>query len=475
MKRAHEEEKIGKPEKRLKTEQKQPQGKFQSGFLAVLHSLPSFQATQAREDEKKKTQSREEKKKCGCSEDHAYDRELHRTKEGECKTCKWIQKAKAKHGLKFDYSKAIFTISNNKVEITCTLHGQTYRQTFAFHVKGDGGCAKCKAEKFSKMYTRSTSEFVTLARQAHGDIYDYTQTVYIRNSKPVTIRCLKHGLFQQRAETHLKCGCPKCGRLKTAKKRTFTRDQFLAKARNTHGDLYNYDKVKYVNCRVNVIISCKLHGDFEQSPPNHLAGQGCMKCGLRSTKEEFIRKAREIHGDQYSYNNVVYVTNITEVTIDCPKHGAFQKTPTSHYAGTGCPKCTTKTFPKWEQTLIKHLTNRKIPHEHQKWWPDCRGRKRPLRFDCYIPAMDICIELDGIQHFVDFYDKGMEWEIKRGYDITKNQYCKDKGMGLLRISYSRSKDVVKIVDAFIAKYSVMPKGTPYQEFVGEEYKTWEKH
>lgn len=59
----------------------------------------------------------------------------------------------------------------------------------------------------------------------------------------------------------------------------------------------------------------------------------------KSTKEEFIAKARKVHGDKYDYSRVVYTTAKTKVCIVCPKHGEFWQTPNSHLRGRGCNMC----------------------------------------------------------------------------------------------------------------------------------------
>ena len=59
-----------------------------------------------------------------------------------------------------------------------------------------------------------------------------------------------------------------------------TKNEFVEKAKNVHGDKYNYDNVEYVNNRTKVLITCKIHGDFYQTPAAHLLGQNCPKCGI---------------------------------------------------------------------------------------------------------------------------------------------------------------------------------------------------
>jgi hypothetical protein len=54
-----------------------------------------------------------------------------------------------------------------------------------------------------------------------------------------------------------------------------TTQEFIERAKKTHSDRFNYDKVKYIDTVHKVIITCKVHGDFYQSPMDHIRGKGC--------------------------------------------------------------------------------------------------------------------------------------------------------------------------------------------------------
>ena len=125
-----------------------------------------------------------------------------------------------------------------------------------------------------------------------------------------------------------------------------TTEEFIKKAREVHGDKYDYSKVEYVNTRTQVRIVCPEHGEFWQTPQKHLAGQGCEKCFRASlTKryslgtDKFIEKANLVHKGFYDYSVVEYVNSHTHVQIICPIHGAFPQEPASHLRGHGCPFC----------------------------------------------------------------------------------------------------------------------------------------
>ena len=185
----------------------------------------------------------------------------------------------------------------------------------------------------------TTEQFVEKARAVHGSRYEYERSVYVTNKKKVTITCLEHGDFEQRPACHLSGkGCDKC---RSAGLR-LTTEEFISKARVVHGDRYDYDHMVYVRTSDKVTITCPEHGDFEQKPNDHLNGRGCAKCrddGFRLTTEEFIGKARLVHGCKYGYGRTVYTLARRKVTVTCPEHGDFEQRAYSHLNGNGCTKC----------------------------------------------------------------------------------------------------------------------------------------
>jgi len=130
---------------------------------------------------------------------------------------------------------------------------------------------------------------------------------------------------------------------------------FIEKAILKHGNKYDYSRVEYFKGHSKVIIICKEHGEFEQSPANHLGGKGCLKCSyikraiiMTQGNEEFIEKSKKVHGNKYDYSKVEYKNSKTKVCIVCnnvdeiteEKHNEFWQVPYSHLSGASCPKCT---------------------------------------------------------------------------------------------------------------------------------------
>ena len=263
----------------------------------------------------------------------------------------FVKEATEKHKGKYDYSKVDYVNCRTKVCIICHKpdHGEFWQEASS-HIRGCG-CPKCANEANGKRKRSSLSDFITKANEVHEDKYDYSQVKYVDAHTKVCIVCPEHGEFRQRPSDHLNgSGCPKCGIASAADNHRLSLSDFTKKAHEKHGDKYDYSKVKYENAITKVCIICTEpeHGEFWQLPSNHLSGQGCPKCGVKnssekqtSTIEEFIKKAKELHGDKYDYSKVKYENAITKVCIICtePEHGEFWQTPSSHLSGSGCPKC----------------------------------------------------------------------------------------------------------------------------------------
>ena len=189
------------------------------------------------------------------------------------------------------------------------------------------------------------SDFLMKAHAVYGDRYQYHKTDYKRSKIKVVITCPKHGDFMKEPRAFLSgAGCGKCsGRHRRSK------SEFIIDARKLHGDKYSYDKVNFKKVSDRVLITCDIHGDFEQSISNHLRGYGCVTCGFKSmalgntrTQKDFIRLAKKAHGDLYTYPNAKYKSSTEKVVITCKEHGDFEQVAISHLNGHGCQKCSYK-------------------------------------------------------------------------------------------------------------------------------------
>lgn len=124
--------------------------------------------------------------------------------------------------------------------------------------------------------------------------------------------------------------------------RFLVQDEFIARCRVTHGDAYYYAKTRYVHSHQHVIVTCLVHGDFSVRSSHHANGQGCLQCfhdTLRLTTAMFIERASVIHHGKYAYARTMYVDAHHNVVITCPMHGDFEQLAKHHLSGHGCDKC----------------------------------------------------------------------------------------------------------------------------------------
>ena len=352
-------------------------------------------------------------------------------------TEQFIAKARAIHGDKYDYNKTVYVASKEKVIITCPEHGD-FEQTPKSHLRSDRrvGCPKCGRTATASARRLNVENFVEKARAVHGDKYDYSKVVYLNNHTKIIITCPEHGDFEQAGANHLQGqGCPKCAQVARTTAKRSSQDEFLNKTHLVHGNTYDYSKVVYVDAMSKVRITCKLHGVFEQVPHKHLSGQGCPVCGRdkitgapRSSTEEFIVKARAVHGDKYDYSKVVYTVNTDKVSITCPKHGDFEQIPSNHIKGNGCPSCGKNTSqPELDIKALIESYGYEAVHRYRPAWM----QKREL--DLFVPALNLAIEYCGYHvHNVDRNLLGGEPKSKT-YHYDKWKLCRDNGVTLLTI------------------------------------------
>lgn len=427
-------------------------------------------------------------------------------------TEEFIKKAKAIHGDKYDYSLVDYKNCKIKVKIICPIHG-VFEQTPDKHLNDKNGCKKCANEKLRE--DRKDKDFIQKAKAIHGDKYDYSLVDYKNNQTKVKIICPIHGIFEQNAYYHINGGvCPECSR-KKIKKEASNKEKFTQKAKEVHGDKYDYSLVEYKNSRIKEKIICPIHGIFEQAPGNHLLGAGCPDCSGRKrlTTEEFTQRARAIHGDKYDYSLIDYKNNKTKVKIICPIHGVFEQTPLWHLSGNNCPQCSSlengkkQTFTniefierakemhgnKYDYSLVdyknahskvriickKHgifeqlaychldgggcpscsnisngeeiinnyLVENNITFEIQKRFEGLVD-KSYLTYDFYIPSKNLLIEFNGKQHYC--WQKHLQpsyhdFLIQKHHDWLKRKYAQKHNINLLSIPFKEIKNLKNIL------------------------------
>jgi hypothetical protein len=309
----------------------------------------------------------------------------------------------------------------------------------------------------------NAADFIRRAVEIHKGRYDYSKTEYFSAHGMVVIICPVHGSFVQKAYSHLQgTGCPKCGHGK-ATRSSYTWQNFTDEAKEIHGDKYDYSIVQDIANKENKVqILCPEHGVFWQSPHHHIKlRQGCPVCGIAKssvsgtlTTEQFILRAKEIHGGKYDYSKTVYIGSKKKVQIICPRHGVFEQLPVCHIdQGQGCPRCTHRTS-KWENDIIEFIKS--LGLEVQLSASDCWASRQEV--DIYIPELKAGFECNGLFFHCRkprrFHADKSQMACNAGFrlyhiwdnadiDLNKSIICSKLGVGHKRI-FARKLGIARI-------------------------------
>lgn len=220
--------------------------------------------------------------------------------------------------------------------------------------------------------------------------------------------------------------------------------KFIEKAKSVHGDKYDYTLTDYINNRTKVCIICPIHGKFEQTPKDHLSGCGCSKCyserrkKIRISTDDFIQRAKKIHGDKYDYSNAVYNGAINYVNIICPEHGEFWQKPNDHLRGVGCFQCGCK-YNLTEKEVLEALRTKYKNIIYQYKPPFLHGKTSAQSIDFFLPDYNVGIEYHGRQHFIPIPkfggDEGFEKTKERDY--RKHQKCQENGLTIYYLTFEK--------------------------------------
>lgn len=277
-----------------------------------------------------------------------------------------------KHGDRYDYSKVNFKGQCIKVEIICNKHGSFF-QTPSNHKRGQN-CPLCSIKR-----RKDFNYFLEHALKRHGGKYDYSTISYKNITDFYIIYCPIHGNFKQRGSEHLKFGCNECAKIQRPISSNQGLEKFIEKSKKTHGDRYNYSKVKYIKSSEKVEILCNKHGSFFQQPQSHVLGVGCPKCKM--SRGEFIM------GEFLKENNIEFIYN---------------------FYSKECKQKTSRTG---------------------------------MYFDFYIPFYKTFIEVDGSQHYykTKYWDKYESLENRQIRDEIKNRWSLNNGYNIIRINPNKFK------------------------------------
>lgn len=166
------------------------------------------------------------------------------------------------------------------------------------------------SQKKKDRHVYTHNEIIERLKSLFGTKYGYDHVVYKNMKTPIVLFChecdengVEHGEFSMRPNNIFsgKQSCPKCWQARRGIIQLLPVEEFIKRSNAVHHNLYEYHKVEYKGTNKKVCIKCPIHGDFWQTPSNHMLGKGCPYCSGNAKKwnketcKEEARKYEYIH------------------------------------------------------------------------------------------------------------------------------------------------------------------------------------
>jgi hypothetical protein len=226
----------------------------------------------------------------------------------------FISESKLKFGeTKFDYSKVDYKRIHQYITLKCIEHNIEFTCIASEHLKGvSGGCSLCyKNNSSGENHSSSISleEFKQRVNLVWGNRYSYDLSEFKCLNSTIKITCHIHKrTWESTATNHVHPtnprGCIMCGREETGNKLRLSIDEILEKCKRVHNDQYTYNMVEYKNNMTNILVTCKIHGNFPISPAAHWKGYGCSICSQAGVSKAQLEWLNFI--DNTSYQDIIY-------------------------------------------------------------------------------------------------------------------------------------------------------------------------
>lgn len=218
-----------------------------------------------------------------------------------------------------------------------------------------------------------------------------------------------------------------------------TLEEFSKRANNIHHNKYLYKD--YISYHKDITVTCPIHGDFPQTPCNHLNGKGCPQCAIeeRSHKQsfrdgKFEEKVSKLHNNQYEYIKGEYVNAHSIIHFKCKHCGKINEmVALVHLRGTGC-ECQKK-LSNLESEVEEILNKNDIEYIKQYRFKEWKFAP----YDFYLPQANLIIECQGKQHFGEGgWSKDYNFTQQYETDKKKNDFCKEKGVNIIYFTHFKN-------------------------------------
>lgn len=372
---------------------------------------------------------------------------------------RFLERSCSIHSNKYDYSMVTGEHIQGKeshIPIKCFICAHLWEPSIHSHINGKTGCPDCAGR-----VPWTLERFLKKSYSIHGDKYNYSMVVreHIQGKdSKVPIKCnICNYIWAPTIHSHIynRYGCPNCAELAPV-----TLNIFLEKVRLKHGDKYDYS----------LITSGHIHGNKSKIPvkcnkckniwtpriDQHMnVGSDCPTCSGNSpwTLDRFLKRAYEIHGNKYSYLNIIssdIINSCSRIPIKCNKCNHIWHPNVNMHINTrsGCPKCK---FSKGEIICANVLDQLGITYEIQYSTKSLPTKRYDFMF--MYNEIPYLLEFDGQQHFEynSFFHIDEDTFLNRQQiDIIKTYYAIYSGYHIIRISYKDMNNILYHITNSIA-------------------------
>lgn len=380
-------------------------------------------------------------------------------------TEKFIKRAKAIHGDKYDYSETEYINMKTKVKIRCQKHG-VFELIAGNHInpKIKAGCPYCAGKAVYQGENDLLSQAPEVAQYFDEEMNQCSASeVFVKSGKKYWWNCdngLNHK-YQMKPlnKVNRNQGCPICSgqQLLTGFNDLQTKYPNVAKEwdyslnENKPSD-YTYGS------GYKAWWKCDKCGKSYQSPINiHIRGHKCPYCaglkvlfGKNDLATLFPDIAVEYSDDNELPANKISAQTHKKVKWVCPHCNQEYLASPHHRTSndkTGCPYC--KRQSKGERKIKQILKKYNITYKEQEWFDDLRSEAgRPLRYDFTIYKDNIwigTIEFNGEQHYkpISVFGGKEQFDVQKQHDFQKEIYSLEHDVPILIIPYKSSEGSVE--------------------------------
>ncbi len=296
------------------------------------------------------------------------------------------------------------------------------------------------------MQRHDTTWFISKAYQIHGDLFDYSNAVYIDAQSKISIRCKKHDhSFEQKSNDHFKTKYPCKHCLSEARNKMHSDGLlgFQTKLIRKFGDTFDLSDSKYVNARTKMTVRCKVCGHYKTSEPHSiLNSKGCHFCFTQETSD--IRSKEKLKEINSFVKNIggrcistKYTNNEAPLEFICKNGHKFQESWSDvQFSMRWCKECSPNRYigETLSRMILEHYLATTLP---SVYLPEMNG----LQLDGYSTELKIAFEYQGYQHAEKknhFHKEEERHKAQLKRDKEKKELCIQNGITLIEISEFKS-------------------------------------